>query len=141
LKLDQWDHHGQLFGDDATSEQLYGIEFAAEQPSGAQGGFVDFSPGFEVTLEVIKIDRPDGVTESGLVEAALGQAAEKWHLTALEGRSNAATGASFLAFVALAGSFTVPGTFSTTDTLAAFFGSRAGFQIVQSHGRNFRSLR
>jgi hypothetical protein len=67
---------------------------------------------------------------SGVIEPALGDAADQGHLAAFEPDTDRATGASSLAFATATAGFAMSGGFALTETFAAVFGAGPGFKIV-----------
>jgi hypothetical protein len=68
-----------------------------------------------------------------VVESALGQAAVKRHLAALETDACAAAGTRFLALVAFASGLAVAGAFAAAEALDPALGSGVGAVVVKLH--------
>ena len=125
------DLEGELFGDLAGAEDLDAIPCTVDEADLAQDRFIDDIGNGEF-FEIDEVDRSVGNLEGGVVKAALGNAADEGHLTALEAKANAAAGAGFLTFVALAAGFAMAGALTATETFDAMAGAGTGLGIMKS---------
>jgi len=120
---------GELFGKLAVAQDLYIIAVTAGQTGSAHRLFID--PG--TLLEAIEGFQVDGqITNSvaGIIEAALGDAADQRHLAAFEANADGTAGASRLAFAAATAGFAVTAGFALAEALAPVFCAGTRFKIV-----------
>ena len=132
------DRDGELAGEIAVGKNFDTVVFAADELCLEERRFVDGGAILE-PVEIGEID--DGVFffEGGVVEAALGQAADEGHLAAFESEADRAAGAGFLAFVPLAGGLAFAGAFAVAEALGAMLGAGTGFESVEVHGKSIKA--
>src|SRR5579862_1389716 len=117
---------GKALGDFAVAENLDAVEASANEVLLAKtlfihrGALVELGERAEIHQRVARLER-------GIVEAALGQAADEGHLAAFEPEADAAAGTGFLAFVSLAARLAVAGALSAAETLDPVFRAGARF--------------
>src|SRR5260221_1701375 len=91
-------------------------------------------------IQCIEIDDGEARLERIVVEAALWDAPDQWHLTSFESQADAAARARLLPFVALAGLFAVAAAFGASEPLDPMRRSRTWFESVQVHGLGLRRV-
>ena len=71
--------------------------------------------------------------EIDVVETALGNAPNQWHLATFKPKADASARSGFLAFVPFARSLAVPATLATSQTLNPMFCPWTGFECMKFH--------
>ena len=128
---DAVDLERERLGEGAVAEHLDALPGAVDEAGLAQHLLVDHAADGEF-LERLEIDRRIADLERGVIEAALGQAADEGHLAAFEAEPDAAAGAGLLAFVALAAGLAVAGAFAAAEALDAMARTGTGLEGVES---------
>src|ERR1035437_243883 len=131
-RTDRAGNDRKFFGQFAGAENFHAVRPAIGQPNGTQGRFINARTIFKL-VQVADIHGDTHNRETGIVETALGDAADERHLAAFKTDTNGTAGTCGLAFATATGSFTVPAGFALTEPFAAVFCAGTGFKIVQSH--------
>jgi hypothetical protein len=106
----------QPFRKFAPSENLQSVKGSVHESLFAQELLRHVRIRFEL-LEITQVHQRVSGFERRVVKTALRQPPDKWHLTALEPKPDAASGTSFLPLMTFAARFAVTGTFATPESL------------------------
>jgi hypothetical protein len=121
--------HRQFLGQVPVSEDFDAIGWPIGQAGFAEGFDVDARSLIEL-IERFQIDRDIAGGVAGIVKAALGDAADKRHLPALETDADRASRASRLAFATATAGLAMSAGFALAKPFAPVFGAGPVFEIV-----------
>jgi hypothetical protein len=112
----------ELFGQLTVTKDFDRITDAGHKTSLNDEGLSDHCAILK-TLQVTDADRFDLIAEHGVIETLLWKATMHRHLTTFEAWADSSTSTGKLTLVATATGFSVSGTLTATNTLAALTGS------------------
>ena len=130
--LNALDADREFFGQFAVAENFHAVGAAIGQADRAQRRFIH-SRAVVKLVQVADVDRDVARRETGVVETALGNAADERHLAAFKTDADGTAGTRGLALAAATGGFAVAAGFALAEPLAAVLRAGTGFEIVQSH--------
>jgi len=120
---------GQFAGQFAIAQNLDALYPSLGQARSAQSGLIHGSAFVEI-VQRLQINRDVANGEARIVEAALGNAADQWHLAALKSDANGTARTGRLAFAAPSAGLAVAAGFTLAEAFAAVLGAGAWFEIV-----------
>lgn len=133
------DLHGELLRELAVAEDLDLRLLVVREARLRERLDRDLGAGFELLLEVRNIDGESLSIERGIVETALGQAANQRHLTTFEQQLMLMAFTGLLALLALARRLAHARAAAATDALPALAGARGVSKRIEFHDGNFLS--
>jgi hypothetical protein len=119
----------QLALEFALTENFHAVSASFSDATRAECPFIDAGSLLEL-VEVVEVDREESGAETGVIEPALGHAANQRHLSAFEARPDGTTGAGGLAFSTASAGLSVATGLALAETFAAVFGAGPWFEIM-----------
>lgn len=108
------------------AENFDAIARPVGEAGSTEGGFIN-ARAFIEAVEIFEIDGQIPGAMTGVIEPALGDAADERHLAAFETNSDGAARASRLALATAAAGFAMAAGLALAETFAAVFGAGTGF--------------
>jgi hypothetical protein len=119
----------QLALEFALTENFHTVSASLSDATRAECLFIDAGSLFEL-VEVIEVDREEPGAETGVIEPALGHAANQGHLSAFETGPDGTTGAGGLALATASAGLAVATGLALAEAFAAVFGAGPWFEIM-----------